>query len=206
MSQLDQKIYLASKSPRRRELLRQVGIEFEILLLREIGGRTGEVCEDPLPAEVPDVYVQRIAREKAESGWNAVQMRRLPLRPVLAADTTVTIDGRILGKPTGSDDAMDMLRSLSGRTHEVLTAVAVITNGKLSAALSRSEVTFRELDQQALRAYCLSNEPYDKAGSYAVQGRAAQFISHISGSYSGIMGLPLFETAELLNKAGIRTL
>ncbi len=206
MNQIDQKIYLASKSPRRRELLRQIGIEFEILLLREIGGRSGSVCEDALPAELPDVYVKRIAREKAQSGWSAVQLRRLPLRPVLAADTTVTIDGRILGKPSSREDAIDMLRALSGRTHEVLTAVAVIANDELNEALSRSEVTFRELDEQALRAYCNSNEPYDKAGSYGVQGRAAQFISHMSGSYSGIMGLPLFETTSLLNKAGIRTL
>lgn len=206
MNQLDQKIYLASKSPRRRELLRQIGVEFEILLLREIAGRGGAVCEDPLPGEAPDVYVKRIAREKAESGWSAVQMRRLPLRPVLAADTTVTIDGRILGKPSSREDAVDMLQALSGRTHEVLTAVAVMVNDELSEALSRSEVTFRELDEKTLRAYCMSNEPYDKAGSYGVQGRAAQFISHISGSYSGIMGLPLFETTGLLNKAGIRTL
>ncbi len=206
MMHADQKIYLASKSPRRRELLRQVGVEFEILMLRETPGREGAVSEDPLPGEAPDVYVKRIAHEKAQAGWAAVGFRRLPLRPVLAADTTVTIDGLILGKPAGIDDALQMLRQLNGRTHEVLTAVAVIVNGEINEALSRSQVTFASVGDDALRKYCESSEPLDKAGSYGVQGHAAQFISHISGSYSGIMGLPLFETARLLNLAGIRTL
>ena len=206
MMHADQKIYLASKSPRRRELLRQIGVEFEILMLREAPGREGAVSEDPLPGEAPDVYVKRIAREKAQAGWAAVEMRRLPLRPVLAADTTVTIDGQILGKPASANDALQMLLQLSGRTHEVLTAIAVIVDGDLNEAFSRSEVTFEPIGDEALRKYCASTEPLDKAGSYGVQGRAAQFISHISGSYSGIMGLPLYETARLLNLAGIRTL
>lgn len=206
MIQPDQKIYLASKSPRRRELLRQIGVEFEILMLQEQSGHGGAVSEVPLPDEAPDIYVKRIAREKSKSGWNAVRMRRLPLRPVLAADTTVSIDGHILGKPATPADAMNMLRALSGRTHEVLTAIAVIAHGELNEVFSRSEVSFSKLDDSLLRAYCASNEPYDKAGSYGIQGRAAQFISHISGSYSGIMGLPLYETAKLLNRAGIRTL
>ncbi len=206
MMHADQKIYLASKSPRRRELLRQIGVEFEILMLREAPGREGAVSEDPLPGEAPDVYVARIAHDKAQAGWSAVEFRRLPLRPVLAADTTVTIDGKILGKPASADDALQMLRQLSGRTHEVLTAIAVVVNGDINEALSRSEVTFDRIDDDALRKYCVSTEPLDKAGSYGVQGRAAQFISHISGSYSGIMGLPLYETSRLLHQAGIRTL
>ncbi len=202
----DQKIYLASKSPRRRELLRQIGIEFELLMLREEHGRPGAVSEVPHDGEAPDIYVKRIAREKAQAGWSAVLARRLPVRPVLAADTTVTIDGNILGKPANAAEAMDMLRSLSGRTHLVLTAVAVIVNDEMNEAFSRSEVSFGDLGEQALRAYCASSEPYDKAGSYGVQGQAAQFIERISGSYSGIMGLPLYETAKLLQLAGIRTL
>ncbi len=202
----DQKIYLASKSPRRRELLRQIGVEFEILMLREESGRHGAVSEDVLPGEAPDVYVQRVAREKAEHGWNAVLWRKLPQRPVLAADTTVTIDGKIMGKPADAAEAMTMLRSLSGRTHEVLTAVAVIANDELKEVLNRSQVTFAAVGEPLLRAYCNTTEPYDKAGAYGVQGHAAQFIAHISGSYTGIMGLPLFETAQLLNQAGIKTL
>ena len=202
----DQKIYLASKSPRRRELLRQIGVEFELLMLREEPGRHGAVSEVPLPGEAPDVYVTRIAREKAQSGWEAVLWRKLPARPVLAADTTVTIDGQILGKPADAADAMRMLRSLSGRTHQVLTAVAVIVNDQLSEALQCSEVRFADLPDSTLQAYCATNEPFDKAGSYGVQGQAAQFIEHIQGSYSGIMGLPLFETSRLLKQAGIRLL
>jgi len=206
MIHADQKIYLASKSPRRRELLRQIGIEFELLMLREEAGRSGAVSEVPHDGEAPDTYVKRIAREKAQAGWSAVLARRLPVRPVLAADTTVTIDGKILGKPANATEAINMLRLLSGRTHEVLTAVAVIINDDMNEALSCSEVCFGELSEQALRAYCTSSEPYDKAGSYGVQGQAAQFIERISGSYSGIMGLPLYETARLLQLAGIRTL
>ncbi len=202
----DQKIYLASKSPRRRELLRQIGVEFEILMLREEQGRHGAVSEEPLASEPPADYVRRIAREKAEHGWNAVLWRKLPQRPVLAADTTVTIDGKIMGKPADASEAMDMLLSLSGRTHEVLTAVAVIANDELRELMSRSEVRFSKVSEAALRAYVGSAEPYDKAGAYGIQGHAAQFVEHISGSYTGIMGLPLFETAQLLNQAGIKTL
>ena len=202
----DQKIYLASKSPRRRELLRQIGVEFEILMLREDSGRHGAVDETPFPGEDPEIYVKRITREKAKAGWSAVLSRKLPMRPILAADTTVSIDGKILGKPADADEAMDMLRSLSGRTHHVLTAIAVIANEDMTEAFSRSEVKFAELSDASLHAYCASNEPYDKAGAYGVQGHAAQFIEHISGSYSGIMGLPLFETARLLQLAGIKNL
>jgi len=202
MAMADHKIYLASKSPRRRELLRQIGVEFELLMLREESGRHGAVSEEVHPGEAPEDYVARVAREKAQSGWHAVQWRKLPLRPVLAADTTVTLDGNILGKPANTDEAIRMLRSLSGRTHQVLTAVAVIANGELNEALQRSEVSFIDLSESNLRAYCALAEPYDKAGSYAVQGHAAQFIERINGSYSGIMGLPLYETSQLLKQVG----
>ncbi len=206
MTRTDQIIYLASKSPRRRELLRQIGVDFELLMLREVPGQEDAVSEDPLPGEAPDIYVARIARIKAEAGRDAMHARRLPRRPVLAADTTVTIDGLILGKPNDADDALQMLRRLCGRTHAVLTAVALFADGRLHEALSRSEVRFADVEESALYAYCVSGDPLDKAGSYGVQGRAAQFISHISGSYSGIMGLPLHETARMLNLAGINTL
>lgn len=206
MAVADQKIYLASKSPRRRELLRQIGIEFEILMLREGDVRDGAVSEIVLPGEAPEDYVARVAREKAESGAGAVLWRKLPQRPVLASDTTVTLDGLILGKPANMEDAFTTLKLLSGRTHQVLTSVAVMANGEMFEAMQRSEVTFGELSDQTLRAYCALSEPYDKAGGYAVQGYAAQFIERITGSYSGIMGLPLFETTQLLQKAGIKIL
>jgi septum formation protein len=206
MAVADQKIYLASKSPRRRELLRQIGIEFEILMLRDGDVRDGAVSEIVLPGEAPEDYVARVAREKAESGAGAVLWRKLPQRPVLASDTTVTLDGLILGKPANMEDAVSTLKLLSGRTHQVLTSVAVMANGQMFEAMQRSEVTFGELSGQTLRAYCALSEPYDKAGGYAVQGYAAQFIERITGSYSGIMGLPLFETTQLLQKAGIKIL
>ena len=206
MAFADQKIYLTSKSPRRRELLRQIGIEFEILMLREGDVRDGAVSEIVLPGEAPEDYVARVAREKAESGAGAVLWRKLPQRPVLASDTTVTLDGLILGKPANMEDAVSTLKLLSGRTHQVLTSVAVMANGQMFEAMQRSEVTFGELSEHTLRAYCALSEPYDKAGGYAVQGYAAQFIERITGSYSGIMGLPLFETTQLLQKAGIKIL
>ena len=206
MAVADQKIYLASKSPRRRELLRQIGIEFEILMLREGDVRDGAVSEIVLPGDAPEDYVARVAREKAESGAGAVLWRKLPQRPVLASDTTVTLDGLILGKPANMEDAVSTLKLLSGRTHQVLTSVAVMANGQMFEAMQRSEVTFGELSEHTLRAYCALSEPYDKAGGYAVQGYAAQFIERITGSYSGIMGLPLFETTQLLQKTGIKIL
>ena len=206
MAVADQKIYLASKSPRRRELLRQIGVEFELLMLRDSGARDGAVSEVPYPNEAPVDYVARIAREKAESGATAVLWRKLPQRPVLAADTTVTIDGRILGKPADTSEAISMLQSLSGKTHQVLTSVAVMANENLIQTTQCSEVTFGVLSDDMLRTYCTLSEPYDKAGAYGVQGYAAQFIKHIAGSYSGIMGLPLFETTQLLQQSGIKIL
>ncbi len=206
MTLADPTIYLASKSPRRRELLQQVGIRFEVLELKEEPGSHGAVSEIPYDAEAPEKYVARVAREKADSGWAAVLWRHLPQRIVLAADTTVTIDGKILGKPASHEEAMSMLRLLSGRTHQVLTAVAVRFDEQVNEVLHRSEVRFAELSETTMRAYCNLPEPYDKAGGYGVQGHAAQFIEHISGSHSGIMGLPLFETTRLLQQAGINIL
>ncbi|MDB5776964.1 MAG: septum formation inhibitor Maf [Herbaspirillum sp.] len=200
MKQAIRKIYLASKSPRRRELLRQIGVDFE-LLLNDI-----EVDEDVLPSEAPRDYVARVTLEKAQHARRTIALRQLPPRPVLAADTTVVLDTCILGKPVDTADAVRMMRSLSGRTHQVLTSVAVAFNDELWQVTQSSDVTFDTLSEQTIAAYCDSTEPYDKAGGYGIQGPAAVFIANISGSYSGIAGLPLFETAQLLHKAGIATL
>jgi septum formation protein len=198
------KIYLASKSPRRRELLRQVGIDFELLLLRDALPRGPDVSEIVLPGELPDTYVARVTQEKASTAWNILQMRRLPLRPVLAADTTVVLGQQILGKPGSPAEAFAMLKQLSGNTHRVLTSLAVHHQGDNFHCTQTSEVTFSSLSEQQILDYCATPEPYDKAGGYGIQGMAARYISHISGSYSGIMGLPLFETTLLLRQAGIR--
>lgn len=198
----DKKIYLASKSPRRRELLRQVGVEFELLMLRNDPARGADVSEDVLPGEDPHAYVARVAKEKGAFAWNMLQVRRQPLRPVLTADTTVTIDGEILGKPADNAEAVAMLERLSGRTHEVLTSVAVHSERIAEQITQVSKVRFARLTPAQIRAYCISPEPYDKAGGYGIQGLAALFVEHIEGSHSGIMGLPLFETATLLRKAG----
>jgi septum formation protein len=200
---LDKKIYLASKSPRRRELLRQVGVEFELLMLRNEGPRGADVSEDVLPGEDPQAYVARVANEKAAFAWNMVLARRLVQRPVLAADTTVTIDGEILGKPANTEEAIAMLTRLSGRTHQVLTAVAVHSINMAETITQISDVRFATLSPASIQAYCATSEPYDKAGGYGIQGMASLFIEHIEGSHSGIMGLPLFETAQLLRKAGL---
>ncbi|MGE5651646.1 nucleoside triphosphate pyrophosphatase [Noviherbaspirillum sp. UKPF54] len=206
MKPVDNKIYLASKSPRRRELLRQIGVEFELLLLRDQSPRGPEVSEEVLPGEKAEDYVTRVTREKAEYAAKTMLWRRLPLRPILAADTTVVVDGRILGKPADPAEAADMLKSLSGRTHQVLTSVALRRDEETYQLTQTSHVTFASLTDDMLGAYCATSEPYDKAGGYAVQGLAAVFIETIAGSYSGIMGLPLRETAQLLQQAGIPVL
>ena len=203
MKLLDNKIYLASKSPRRRELLRQVGVDFELLMLRSGGDRPADVSEIELPGETPAIYVARVAGEKAAFAFNIVQLRRMRPRPVLAADTTVTIDGEILGKPADPDEAARMLERLSGRTHQVLTSVAVHYANMAEQFTQVSQVRFAKLSPAAIKAYCATSEPYDKAGGYGIQGLAALFVEHIDGSHSGIMGLPLFETANLLRQAGI---
>ncbi len=206
MKPVDNKIYLASKSPRRRELLRQIGVEFELLLLRDQTPRGPDVSEEVLPGESAETYVVRVTREKAEYASKMMQLRRLPVRPVLAADTTVVIDGRILGKPADETEAMDMLRALSGRTHQVITSVALHHEDDTWQLTQTSDVTLSVLTEETMRAYCTTSEPYDKAGGYGIQGIAAVFIERIAGSYTGIMGLPLHETAQLLNQAGIPVL
>ena len=186
-------IYLASGSPRRRELLQQIGVSFRVI--------SADLDETALQGESPLAYVSRLAQAKAAVGWE--RSRNLGGVPVLAADTAVVLDGKILGKPKGSDDAMAMLLELSGRAHEVLTAVALRTAAGIETQISRSTVTFRPIDRGEARAYWETGEPSDKAGAYAIQGYAAIFISDLKGSYSGVMGLPLFETAALLQAAGL---
>lgn len=203
---LDKKIYLASKSPRRRELLRQIGVDFELLMLRTDGPRGADVSEDVLPGETPEIYVARVSNAKATFAWDIVQKRRLTLRPVLCADTTVTIDGDILGKPGSQEEAEAMLARLSGRTHQVLTSVAVHYHNLAEQVTQVSNVRFAKLSAHAIQTYCKTPEPYDKAGGYGIQGLAALFIEHIEGSHSGIMGLPLFETAQLLRRAAPATI
>lgn len=206
MKPADQKIYLASKSPRRRELLRQIGVDFELLMLRDHPSRGPEVSETVLPNEKPEDYVTRVTREKAEAAVRIMLLRRLPVRPALTADTTVVIDDRILGKPADEKEALSMLKSLSGRTHKVITSVALHREDDHWQILQTSEVTFAPLTDAMLRAYCMTPEPYDKAGAYGIQGKAALFVERIVGSYTGIMGLPLHETAQLLHQAGIEIL
>ncbi len=199
----DKPIYLASRSPRRRELLRQIGVSFEIIPLREAPRYPADVDETPRAGEIPDVYVLRVVREKAQAAAGIARVRRLAARPVLAADTTVVRDDAILGKPANAAAAADMLASLAGRTHRVLTAVAVASGEDIVTCVSESQVWFRALTPEEIRRYVATGESTDKAGAYAVQGRAAAFITRIEGSYSGIMGLPLAETADLLRSHGI---
>jgi septum formation protein len=199
-------VYLASKSPRRQELLRQIGIEFEELLLREAAGRRRDVLEVPRKDEPPLDYVKRIARTKAAVGWHRMGRRGLPAKPVLAADTEVVLDAGVLGKPEDSASAVQMLERLSGRSHEVITAVAARWNAQIVLGVARSQVSFRALSRDEIERYIATGEPFDKAGGYAVQGRAAIFIRRLEGSYSGVMGLPLYETAEIFSKIGYHVL
>lgn len=195
-------LYLASKSPRRQALLRQLGIEFETLLLREAIGRDRDVVEEARDAEPASHYVERIARTKAQVGWQRMQNRKLAERPVLGADTEVLLDGEVFGKPRDADDAIRMMKRLSGRTHQVMTAVAIRFRDVTEVDLSISKVTLRRLAAAEIERYVATGEPLDKAGGYAVQGRAAGFIARIEGSYTGIVGLPLCETATLLARIG----
>jgi len=199
------RLYLASQSPRRLELLRQIGIEPTVLPLRSSPGRI-DVDETPLVEEPATNYVLRLARIKAEAGMSVQNVRNLPHWPILAADTTVTLDGHILGKPADHDEAAAMLRRYSGRSHTVLTAVAAAYLGQIKVVLSESVVTFKSLSDSEIMAYVDGCEGFGKAGGYAIQGRAALFVEHLSGSYSGVMGLPLFETSELLKSVGFEIL
>jgi septum formation protein len=200
ISPLERGIYLASRSPRRRELLSQIGVRYHLLLFRSRPESPPDVDETLLPGEAPDTYVERVARAKAEAGWKLLRLRNLPLAPVLAADTTVALDGKILGKPANRKEAAEMLAKLSGQRHEVLTAVALARDDELQSALSRSEVQFKKLSPDEIALYVATGECDDKAGAYAIQGRAARFIVELRGSYSGVMGLPLYETSQLLEK------
>jgi septum formation protein len=196
------RIHLASQSPRRRELLRQIGVAFDVLPLRASHGRA-DVVEIPHPCETPPAFAERLAREKAAAGWHAVDGRGLMRYPVLGADTVVEIDGEIFGKPADRVHARAMLARLGGRSHWVHSAVAVCLDTQSDARLSSSRVEFAPLDDIAIARYLDSGEFSGKAGAYAIQGRAAMFIARIEGSYSGIMGLPLFETAALLKRFGV---
>ncbi|TJZ77393.1 Maf family protein [Chitiniphilus eburneus] len=191
-------LYLASASPRRRELLAQIGVAFERI--------AAPVDETPLLNEDPHGYVLRLARAKAQAGWLALQSQGLPPHPVLAADTTVVLDGELLGKPDDANHASQMLRRLSGGTHLVLTALAVTEQDKVETVLSESRVTFMPLSDAQIAAYVASGEPMDKAGAYGIQGRAGLFVAHLEGSFTGVVGLPLHETAQLLARWGLGAL
>jgi septum formation protein len=188
-------LYLASASPRRAELLGQLGVTFAVT--------PADIDETPCAGEAPDEYVERVAREKAHAAWDALQSRDAP---VLAADTAVVVEDRILGKPIDEAEATRMLRSLSGRSHEVLTAVAALDGNREDVVLSRTTVVFRPIDSDEFAAYWNTGEPHDKAGGYAIQGLGAVFVEEIHGSYSGVMGLPVYETARLLAGFGYRLL
>jgi septum formation protein len=184
-------IYLASASPRRSELLRQIGVRFTV--------RAAAIPEDSMAGEAAEAYVGRLAAAKAESVWAAAA----DSRAVLGADTAVVLGGEVLGKPATVAEAVAMLERLSGRTHRVLTAVALRHAAGLETRLSESEVRFRATTRDERLAYCATGEPFDKAGGYGIQGRAAVFVEELKGSYSGVVGLPLFETAALLTRCGI---
>lgn len=203
MSLAENRIYLASRSPRRFELLKQIGVNFDALSLREAPPRQADVDETRLPGEAATDYVCRVARAKAEVGRVRVAQRGWSDRPVLAADTAVVLKERVFGKPQNLAHAKEMLAALSARTHQVLTAVALATQSGTQVRTSASTVRFRSIGEREIDSYLGGDEAHDKAGGYAIQGMAAIFIPEISGSYSGVMGLPLFETAQLLEESGM---
>ena len=189
-------VYLASQSPRRRQLLEQIGVRYELLLATP--DEDAESLELVLPGEAPMTYVKRVTQLKLEAAVKRMQVRHLKPAPVLCADTTVALGRVILGKPENAQDAVRILKTLSGQTHRVLTAVAVASGRRRSLSVSVSKVTFASMKLSEIKAYVATGEPFGKAGAYGVQGMAAAYISEMKGSYTGIMGLPLFETAELL--------
>ena len=197
---LNPRLYLASRSPRRRELLAQIGVQFTTVLFRYAPRLDMEVDETPLAGEEPAVYVERVARAKAAQGERIVEWRKLLPQLVLAADTTLEFEGEIIGKPVDAADAQAILMRLSGRTHRVLTAVAVAFDERVESILSISEVRFGILDPAEIRRYVATGEPMDKAGAYGIQGHAGLYVEQLVGSYTGVMGLPLFETGVLLRR------
>lgn len=199
---VDKRIYLASQSPRRRELLKQIGVAFDVLPLRAVPGRM-DVVETPLADEAAADFARRMAGEKAACGWRAVDARHLLRFPVLGADTVVELDGAILGKPADRAEAEAMLARLSGREHRVHTAVAVQHEARQELRLSSSRVRFAALDAAAIGRYLETGEYLGKAGAYGIQGRAGAFVEYVDGSYSGVMGLPLYDTAVLLRSFGL---
>jgi len=195
---LEPRIYLASKSPRRRELLTQIGVRFDLLMFRAPPREDAATDETPLAGEAPDEYARRVATAKARHGAELVTLRKLIARPVLAADTTLDVDGEIIGKPRDDAEAAEILNRLSGRTHEVVTAVALSHAGACECAASVSEVRFRRLDAAEIRRYVASGEPRDKAGAYAIQGLGGFLVESIRGSYANVVGLPLVEVMRAL--------
>ena len=191
-------VYLASQSPRRRQLLEQIGVKYELLLATP--EEDAESLEVVLPNEAPLTYVKRVTQLKLEAAVQRMKQRDLPNAPVLCADTTVALGRRILGKPENAADALRILKMLSGQTHRVLTSVALASGRKRVSAVSISQVTFAPMSLAEMKNYIATGEPMGKAGAYGIQGAAAAYISQIKGSYTGIMGLPLFETAQLLKQ------
>ena len=197
-------IYLASKSPRRQKLLNQIAVWFTILDVPQQDPVHSDMVNEAVHSgENAYDYVSRIAREKAEYARQFLVTQNMPEHPVLTADTTVVMEGEIIGKPADKNEAAEILRRLSGKTHQVLTSVAVRNKEHLFQTVQTSDVTFALLTSRHINAYVDTGEPFDKAGGYGIQGLAGKFITHITGSYSGIMGLPLYETTVLLRKAGI---
>ncbi len=188
-------IYLASQSPRRKELLQQIGVAFQQV--------HSEIDETPLADEDPEAYVTRMAEEKALAGWRQVTLEQLPPKLVLAADTSVILGMKILGKPKNEQQACDMLLSLSGKSHEVFTAVAVTDGNDLSVKVSRTMVQMTSFDRKVAEAYVATGEPMDKAGAYGIQGKGAVLVDTMTGSYTSVVGLPVKETADLLQSLGI---
>jgi len=195
-------VYLASQSPRRRQLLDQLGVRHELLLAAP--EEDAEALEVHLPGETPATYCTRVTQLKLDAALKRLKARGLPPAPVLCADTTVALGARVFGKPADAADAVATLERLSGRTHRVMTAVAVGAGRARRAALSVSTVRFAPMPRAAIEAYVASGEPFGKAGAYAIQSRIAGWIERIAGSYSGIMGLPLHETAQLLRETRVR--
>lgn len=192
-------VYLASQSPRRRELLTQIGVQYHVLAV--------DVAEVQLPGEGPETYVRRLAADKSRAGWQELHRQHtsagLPLRPVLGADTLIEVDGEVLEKPRDQAHALAMLARLSGRTHRVLTAVALTDDRGTAIRLSSTDVTFRTVTEAEALRYWQTGEPEGKAGGYAIQGLGGVLVQHLSGSYSGVVGLPLHETRELLDDYGV---